>query len=371
MATGGGLLCGLLLCEVALRVADIRPQIPISKRRLIVPDNPKIAFHCYSSNPNGELEALPDLDHGLWKLTTYTFEPDDLPLGQATETPWCVRYDFSSQGFRDREYIEPPADGVLRIAVIGDSFVFGEGVSEGLTLSRQISRLLGDNTEVLNAGMVGANMPQERRTLERVLEKNHSRRILFVFIPNDIPLTVALEQRQDYINDLVVMRDTHLTDHQNNAWYAGHLRTLHFAGLFLAMRRIQYETIQWYRDSYNPDFNGRNMKAFEQDIRSLASIPNCQVAFVLYPLMIGFESGYPLSSIHEYVVQIAETAGIPVLDLAEAFAGQKTESLWVHPTDHHPNGVAHAIAAERIVHWLNSEVPQFLESGSSDHGSAE
>jgi hypothetical protein len=43
---------------------------------------------------------------------------------------------------------------------------------------------------------------------------------------------------------------------------------------------------------------------------------------------------------------------LPVLDLAPHFAGRPTESLWVHTTDHHPNGIAHGMAARAIAHWL-------------------
>jgi hypothetical protein len=57
---------------------------------------------------------------------------------------------------------------------------------------------------------------------------------------------------------------------------------------------------------------------------------------------------------------MARDAGIPVLDLAPAFAGMDTESLRVHPTDHHPNGKAHAIAARAIADWVMEELPGFL-----------
>jgi hypothetical protein len=52
--------------------------------------------------------------------------------------------------------------------------------------------------------------------------------------------------------------------------------------------------------------------------------------------------------------------GLPVLDLAPAFAGQRTEDLWVHPCDHHPNGRAHAIAGRALADWLQRGVPGFL-----------
>ena len=169
-----GLLVGLFLCEIALRIAGVEPQIPISKRRLLDHRDPTVAFHCYSSNPNGELDPVPNATRGDWQLTTYAFEPVELPLEKLSETPWCVRYDFSSRRIRDREYAAHPPEGVLRIAGIGDSFVFGEGVPNDRTLCRQIHTLLGDNYEMLNAGsggrkhaagMRGASESRRRRRL--------------------------------------------------------------------------------------------------------------------------------------------------------------------------------------------------------------
>jgi hypothetical protein len=40
--------------------------------------------------------------------------------------------------------------------------------------------------------------------------------------------------------------------------------------------------------------------------------------------------------------------------------------LWIHPTDHHPNGVAHRIAAEEIYRFLKQE--HLLELLSVDAG---
>ena len=81
---------------------------------------------------------------------------------------------------------------------------------------------------------------------------------------------------------------------------------------------------------------------------------------MLYPLMLRFETEYPLTPVHDHVAAIAQNAGLPVLDLTSAFEGADTESLWVHPTDHHPNGKAHSIAAGAIVEWLKRDVPGFL-----------
>jgi len=58
---------------------------------------------------------------------------------------------------------------------------------------------------------------------------------------------------------------------------------------------------------------------------------------------------------------MAREVGLPVLDLAEAFAGQTTAEMWVHSCDHHPNGRAHAIASAAISNWLQSNDSELLQ----------
>jgi hypothetical protein len=77
------------------------------------------------------------------------------------------------------------------------------------------------------------------------------------------------------------------------------------------------------------------------------------VVLALYPLLEGFEEVYPLQAVHDSVAAMARSAGLDVIDLAPAFAGRSTRSLWVHPSDHHPNGSAHAIATRALLEGLH------------------
>lgn len=362
-ALGIGLLLSVLVVEIVIRVAHIEPPRLISKRRLIdrsVTDH--IAYyHCYPDNPNGELTPVPDTQKGDWELTTYTLNPEKLPLTRLMETPWCVKYSHSSKGIRDREFPAQPPEGVMRIACVGDSFVFGEGVPEEKTISRQMESLLGKKYEIINGGQVGANTMDELQILAAIVKEANCHRAIFVFIPNDIPVPPQLAQRQKYINDLVQIRDQYLDDYKKSSWHGGYLKSIGLVMAPFEMAKIKRETIQWYLDSYDPRYNQQNLRVFQETIRTIPKIPGCRSVFVIYPLMEGFESNYPLQPIHEKVKAMAEEAGLPVLDLTPAFAGQKTSSLWVHPTDHHPNGKANAIAAQAIVEWLKKDVPWFLD----------
>lgn len=353
------IIVGVAITEIVVRVAGIEPHKMLTKRRLIdLKSDPPVYYHCYPDNPHGEFIPTPDVAHGDWRLQDHTFEHNQLPLAEIDKTPWCVEYRHSSKGIRDREFAPETPSGITRIAVIGDSFVFGEGVAEKDTLPRQIGHILGGTVECINGGQVGANTEQEVVILDNIVRETDSSRALLVFIANDITMTQKLARQQHYINDLILIRDQYLK--RNQAWYSGRLRLLDFASSISDIRKIKRDTIQWYRDCYDRRLNGVNLDRMRSRFSELAQRSDCRTVIVLYPLLEGFESGYPLQEIHDTVARMAQDVGLSVIDLAPAFAGRNTRSLWVHESDHHPNRIAQQIAAEAIVSMLRERVPGFL-----------
>ena len=73
--------------------------------------------------------------------------------------------EINSLGLRDREIALAKPDGVKRILVFGDSFVFGVGVDQSHVLSTRLGELLdassGQRFEVINMGVSGYSTDQE------------------------------------------------------------------------------------------------------------------------------------------------------------------------------------------------------------------
>ncbi len=361
MSVALGLLVAVVVLEAAQWALGLEPPKLRTKRHLRSHSGLRADYHCYASNPNLEFQPTPAVSKGTWELRTFMLKAATLPLERLAETPWCVEYRYSKNNLRDRNYETLPAPGVLRIAAVGDSFTFGEGVPIDLTLFRQLERLLAPRVEVLNGGRPGFDTLREIGVLSDLAANANCRRALVVFVPNDIELSDELAKRQTYINDLINIRDEYLEERQSRAWYAHGSAILQYLGSQWEMRRIAQETIQWYLDSYELEHNGENLRRLEEHLRQMANMPRCRVALVLYPLIEGLERDYPLAPIHRCVAEMARRVGLPVLDLAPAFTGHTTPSLQVHPTDHHPNGTAHKIAAEAIVDWLRRDLPWFLK----------
>ncbi len=79
------------------------------------------------------------------------------------------RLSSNSRGLRGRrEFAVPKPEGVWRIALLGDSFTFGEGVSDEETFARQVELLL-PGVEVLNLGVHGYGHDQMLLTLREAL----------------------------------------------------------------------------------------------------------------------------------------------------------------------------------------------------------
>ncbi len=95
--------------------------------------------------------------HGVWTQSpsqSWTENRPHLPP---------VTYRHDREGFRGPGFDLNKAPGRLRVALVGDSFIFGKGVEENQTLKARIDqelgrRGLGDKVEVLNLGIPGANM---------------------------------------------------------------------------------------------------------------------------------------------------------------------------------------------------------------------
>jgi tetratricopeptide (TPR) repeat protein len=357
-----GLFAGLVSMEIIVRVLGLKPQALRGKRYLTKQFDPSVIYHCYSSNPNGEFRSLPDMSWGEWQLVNMLSRPPSgIPLSQIRQTPWCIEDRKSDQCLRDRHYDLVPPPGKLRVAVVGDSFARGEGVPVERSLPKQIEALLGaDQYEIMNVGFSGIDTAEEVTRAQDTVRLTKAQRVLLVFIPNDICLTPELLQRQESINDLILIQDYYLAKLDGKRWYRRSPLVVQLVGASFEMRRITQETIKYYLDSYDPARNPEGLRLLAADFRTLGSIPDCRVAVVLYPLMFGLEGDYPFALIHSRVAGMVRGAGLPVLDLAPAFKGQKSSALQVHPSDHHPNSRAHAIAAQAICKWLREEVPGFL-----------
>jgi hypothetical protein len=156
------LLLSLVVAEALLRAVWPDPQ-PTDIRSMIVPDD--------------------ELGHRL------TPNSDHVIDGVAGDFSTHVR--INASGFRSPEYDRLPAPGVYRVALFGDSEVFGIGVDDGNTLHERTEDLLnhGGPTryQVLNFAMPAIGTIVQSRILEGVaIEWRPDAAVFLVTVPNDL-----------------------------------------------------------------------------------------------------------------------------------------------------------------------------------------
>ncbi|MEO7328838.1 MAG: SGNH/GDSL hydrolase family protein, partial [Minicystis sp.] len=135
--------------------------------------------------------------HGL-----VTPEPGDTFVDDHPGRPHLL-YSFNTHGFRRPEWSVEKPSGTLRVALVGDSFVFGYGVEEPETLSAQLATQLARRwperrIEVLNLGIGGHNLVSHVQTVEVAEEAlDADVVVLCLTLPNDLSRWDAQQERRE------------------------------------------------------------------------------------------------------------------------------------------------------------------------------
>jgi len=116
------------------------------------------------------------------------------PRTELTYTGWRARVPATtmrtnSYGIRGPEFTFDKAPGTLRIAAVGDSFTFGQGVEEDEAFVQVAGRRLmesGIRAEVLNFGVPGHGTPQSVALVKRKVLATKPDVVLINVFPNDL-----------------------------------------------------------------------------------------------------------------------------------------------------------------------------------------
>ncbi len=133
------------------------------------------------------LQTQPDIDfHGI-----YGSPPGVHDVPQSRWLP-ATQYRVNEMGFRGDAWSKAPEAGVARVAVVGDSFVFGQGVQEPDTLPATLAHALrarapGRRVEVLNFGIPG-DAVAGHVAVARLAARHYGARVVIVclLLPNDM-----------------------------------------------------------------------------------------------------------------------------------------------------------------------------------------
>jgi hypothetical protein len=115
----------------------------------------------------------------------------------------------NSQGFRDGEWASPKPAGVCRIAVLGDSLTWGQGLAVEQRYTQVLQGLLQErfpqkNIQVLNFGIQGLPTTQERDLLRKYKDRLQPDQVVVGFCYND-----PQPHSQDFVAERVLFEQSH------------------------------------------------------------------------------------------------------------------------------------------------------------------
>jgi lysophospholipase L1-like esterase len=273
-------------------------------------------------------------------------------------------------GFREREIDGPDHQNVFRIAVIGDSLTYGQGIDLKSRFTNRLAKMLNAGTapyEVLNFGKSGTE------TVDHI-------DILQDFVIGIEPDFVLL---QWYINDVEGR------DYQGRPKYLPLIpytplaRFLHAHSVLYFLANNQWKSLQvklglgsgfTYTEYLVERFGDPDGNAATEAHQALTEFLDlCEqngipVGIVAFPELTASYSDYPLGFLLDRVIATCDSRGIPCIDLRPVFEGiDPASKLWVNRFDSHPSSFANDLTAQAIYDHLKPtwESLRSREPGSS------
>lgn len=247
----------------------------------------------------------------------------------------------NSMGLRDREIALQRSPGLGRILMLGDSVTFGWGERvEGTTSKLLEGKLNGDGAkrwEVVNTGVGNWNTAMQ--------------------------VDWFLAKGKDFRPDIVVLNyfvnDAEPTPARKGSWLLERSYAAVFvAGRFDVLMRSADARADWreyYLGLYDPALPGwRQARAKIAELAAWCRANGVRLLVANYPELRQFDD-YPFAKATAMVAAEAAANGVPFVDLMAAVTDVRDyASLWVTPTDSHPN----AKAADRYAGLLRETLRQ-------------
>ncbi len=264
---------------------------------------------------------------------------------------WAGTTVLNEHGFRERSFRIPKAPGTYRIAIIGDSFTYGNGLEQAERYSDRLQQLLPAGYEVLNFGIAGNNTPQHLDTLRAAVLPADPDFVLLQWFVNDVEGSDL--SRRPSTSPLLPIAAWHRWLNAHSALYT--VANMRWAEAQIMLGRAP--SYAEYLQARTGDANGPEAQreaALLREIIETVRRNDTPIGMVLFPDP-GQDLGeaYPFAFLHDRVIAACREAAIPCIDLRAALAVVKDRrQLWVSPFDHHPSAMANEIAALEILETL-------------------
>ena len=306
----------------------------------------------------GTIIGLAVLGEGLVRLRTFIAPATQSFVGYSSEI-WRNRHvRLDPTGFRDAPVASDRKPGARRMLVVGDSYAFGWGLPRtedrfGERLADHLSASTGETWEPVNRSRPDSHTLHAMDFLAAGAQ-----------VRPDVVVLLYVFNDMDYlrpITDRTIVSETprRLADRV-------HPVRLLYRNSFLFQEayqrvRIARASVQAapvtdpYSDSAVVEQHLGDLARFVERAASTGAVAT------IVPVDIAVAASPAFRRRHDEFVARARSRGLPMLSVADAYAGIEFSKLAVNSLDSHPNELAHRLAAEaageQLLSVLRSERP--------------
>ena len=238
----------------------------------------------------------------------------------------------------------------LRVACVGDSFTFGDGVPLEACFVSRLAELRPD-LELVNYGVPGYDAQDVAGSVEVRALPEGADVVLWSVVLNDVPRRVA-GTRERRLRTVEAFEAAFAPPTGVGRWS----RMASVVQGALRKSRMKRTFVETVHADFEPGSDTWARFARELERMQVACRENAaRLLVAVFPLLVHLED-YALGAVHEHLLAELAKRGIPAVDLLPAFAGRAGSELWVHPIDQHPNAEGHALAAHAIAEFLALEL---------------
>ena len=281
----------------------------------------------------GDEGRLPDTTSNRAVVARFRRSENPILLYEPNPGAKAGIYAINSAGFRDHEYSAAKDSDVFRIAVLGDSIVWGHGLELKDTFAKQLDAMLNDESkrpfEVLNFGVSGYSTQQEVELYRVKVQRYDPDLVIVGYCLNDFEESSVEGEAFKHLYYDVFSR-SYLYDH---------LRRV-IAG-------VSYNQFGYLADAPQAQFD------LHEQFRLLESYRDHQRSLVvIFPVLEDFGS-YLYAVDHRRIHDALRGLNYETLDLLDVYREHSAESLILADHDRtHPNALGTRLAAEATLKVL-------------------
>ncbi|MEK7186970.1 MAG: SGNH/GDSL hydrolase family protein [Patescibacteria group bacterium] len=280
-----------------------------------------------------------------------SFPPDLLYENRpdASGTLFGTRVKINSYGMRDNEVAVKKPAGVYRIAVLGDSVVFGyEANQQDLfteVLEKRIAEKMADKVEVLNFGVPGYSTKQELVQLESKVLQFDPDMVIIAQHPNDIYGTGVTSLTPSFFLKLIAEHSNLFGCFNRN-------------GKLISSKGVGGSTKPTgsHKELYAKDSEvWKNYEELFDNFGKISKENNIPIIVATLPEFKNLNEKYEYGYIHDMVAERAKKAGLSVISMHPPLVIYEEGAVMYRAISgdiDHPNEKGHAKIADMIYNEL-------------------